>query len=309
MAVATRWMTRRLNVGFRGKIAVLGLAALANWTVQAAEFDCLIEPRRVVSINGPVEAVISVVRVDRGDSVRRGDVLVEFDAGLEKATAALTRHRADILSTIEARRARSDYATLKHGRREQLTKENFVSRQEVDEAEAEMRLSAAELREAQDNQRTSQLEHARAMEALRLRTLLSPVSGVVIERLMHPGEVSELGKKPILRIAEIDTLHVEVILPAQAYRQVSRGDVVSVRTEAGQGGPFNARVTVVDSVIDASSNTFGVRLELANADRRIPAGSRCRADFPKVTAGTLPGAPAPKLPVRAAPAAAQAASR
>lgn len=284
----------RLGLSMRRLCALLSLFAIASSAARAAEFDCLIEPRRVVSINGPVEAMITVVRVDRGDFVRRGDVLVEFDAGLERATAALTKHRAEILSTIEARKARNDYATLKHGRRVALTKENFVSRQEVDEAEAEMRLSAAELREAQDNQRTIQLEHARALEAVRLRTLLSPVSGVVIERLMHPGEVSELGKKPILRIAEIDTLHVEVILPAQAYRQVARGDVVSIRTEAGQSGPFPARVTVVDSVLDASSNTFGVRLELANADRRIPAGSRCRADFPKVTAA----APSPANTMR-----------
>ena len=41
-------------------------------------------------------------------------------------------------------------------------------------------------------------------------------------------------------------------------------------------------MSVVDSVLDPASGTFGVRLELANADQSIPAGIRCRVDFAKV---------------------------
>jgi multidrug efflux pump subunit AcrA (membrane-fusion protein) len=41
------------------------------------------------------------------------------------------------------------------------------------------------------------------------------------------------------------------------------------------GGSVAARVVVVDPVIDAASNTFGVRLLLPNPDTRIPAGIRC----------------------------------
>lgn len=255
---------------------------LAAAGAPAAEFDCMIEARRIVNVGAPLEALISAVHVDRGAVVRRGEVLVEFEAGVERATADLSRFRAEMQGSIEARKARVEFATLKHERRATLTAQNYISRQDLDEAEAEKRLSEAELREAQDNRRVAELEHRRATEALKQRTITSPVAGVVVERLMHPGEISELGRKPILKIAELGTLHVEAILPTEAYRQVTRGDAATVKLDAAIGGEYAARVTVVDRVLDAASGTFGVRLELANADRNVPAGVRCRVDLPQV---------------------------
>ena len=40
-----------------------------------------------------------------------------------------------------------------------------------------------------------------------------------------------------------------------------------------------ATVTAVDPVVDAASNTFGVRLELPNLDRAVPGGIRCEVSF------------------------------
>lgn len=287
----------------RMQLCTLLCTPLMAGLAHSAEFDCLIEARRTVVISGPVEALIAQVRVDRGDFVRKGDVLVEFESGVERATAELARQRSEIVSAIEARQARQEYAAAKLTRRQELTKQNFISQQDLEEAEAERRLTVAELKEARDNKRLAELEYRRAAELLRQRSLTSPISGVVVERLMHPGEVSELGKKPILKIADIDTLSVEVVLPLAAYRQIAKGDMASVRPEGPIGGQHDARVAVVDKVLDAASGTFGARLDLPNPKGAIPAGVRCRIDFPKVTApvpthGVKPAAAA----VNAAPA-------
>jgi RND family efflux transporter MFP subunit len=248
----------------------------------AAEFDCQVEARRVINIGAPLEALISAVRVDRGDAIRKGEVLVEFASGVEKAAADLARLRAETKSTVDARKARADYAIVKHERRTALVAQNYVSKQELDEAEAERRLTEAELREAHDNRRVAEVELRRATEVLRQRVLVSPVDGIVLERLMHPGEVNELGRKPILKIAEIGTLHVEAVLPSEAYRQVAKGDTATVRLDPAIGGSYPAKVVVVDPMLDAASGTFGVRLELAKGERGVPAGARCRIDLPKV---------------------------
>jgi RND family efflux transporter MFP subunit len=271
----------RASVPWRAFAVMMLLSGLAP-SLRAAEFDCLLEPRQVIAINGPVEALIADVKVERGDRVARGDVLVEFDSGMERASVELARYRAEMLGTIEARQVRHEHARLRHARRDELTQKEFVSRQEFEDSEAEMRLSEAELREAMDNQKLARLEYLRAVDALRLRSLLSPIDGVVTERLMNPGEVSEFGKSPILRLAEIGVLNVEVILPAAVYRLVAPGDEGVVRPEAPIGGEYSAAVTIVDHVIDAASGTFGVRLQLPNADHAIPAGFRCRVEFPKI---------------------------
>jgi len=258
------------------------VAVSLAWTAAAAaEFDCMIEPKRVVSISGPVEALIAGVRVERGDYVNRGDVLVEFDAGVERATAELAKARALMTSSVAARQAKYDHAVLRAARRGELSRQNYVSKQDFDEAEAERRLAEAELGEAKDNLRLADLDHRRASELLRQRSLRSPVTGIVIERLMHPGEISELGKKPILKLAEIDQLNVEVILPIVAYGTIAPGASADVRPEKPVGGTYAARVVVVDKVVDGSSGTFGVRLELPNPQRKLPAGVRCRIEFHK----------------------------
>lgn len=271
----------------------LALGTLSAASAAAAEFDCLIEAKRTIAISGPVEALIANVRVDRGDLVRKGDVLIEFDAGVERASAELARQRAELEGSIQAREARNEFAGIKAKRRRELVKENYISQQDADEAEAERRLAEAELREARDGKRLAELEHRRASELLRQRVLTSPVNGVVLERLMHPGEVSELGRKPILRIADISTLNVEVVLPLAAYRQVQRGDVALVRPEQPIGGQYEAKVVVVDRLLDPASGTFGARLDLPNAGSAIPAGVRCRVEFPKVSIAAKSGAPRP----------------
>jgi RND family efflux transporter MFP subunit len=283
-------------------VAALTSALLAPPVAGAAEFDCLMEPRRVVTISGSIEALITSVKVDRGDFVKKGDVIVEFESGVERASADLAKFRAEMQSEVEARKARQDYARAKYNRAMELTQKNFISRQELEEIQAERRLADAELREATDSRQLAALEHRRATEVVRLRSLRSPVSGVVVDRYMHPGEISEIGAKPILKLAEIDTLHVEVILPTPAFGQVAIGDVATVRPEAPIGGSHQAKVVVVDRVLDASSGTFGVRLELPNNDRALPAGARCRVEFTKVRAAGARTATAPARPAERRPA-------
>ena len=69
-------------------------------------------------------------------------------------------------------------------------------------------------------------------------------------------------------------LHVEVLLPAEAWSQVKVGLAGEVQPAIG-GGTHRARVAVVDRILDAGSGTFGVRLELPNPGHAIPAGTRC----------------------------------
>jgi hypothetical protein len=83
-----------------------------------------------------------------------------------------------------------------------------------------------------------------------------------------------------MRVAEIDPLNVEVILPASMYGSVQQGDRAEVSPET-PAGKFVARVRVVDRVINAASGTFGIRLELPNEKQLIPAGAKCRVKFLK----------------------------
>lgn len=264
-----------------GCVLMLALASAGALAAGSEEFDCVTEPSRTVEVRAAVEGLITAIHADRGDRVRSGQVLVELDAGREKSGAELARFRATMQGTIRSAASRLEYAKVKAQRNQQLHEERFVSAQERDEAATEQRLAEAELLETRDNQRVAELEYRRAGEELRLRTVLSPIDGVVVRRTLNPGELADNRdmERPILEIANVDVLHVEALLPLEAFRRVRVGQRATVVPEDPIGGRYEAEVSVVDAVIDTASGTFGVRLTLPNPRDGIPAGVKCRVSF------------------------------
>jgi|JI6StandDraft_1071083.scaffolds.fasta_scaffold04367_5 RND family efflux transporter MFP subunit len=252
----------------------------------AAEFNCLIEPRKVVELRSPSTGVVDRVDAERGQIVRAGQMVVSLDSGLERAALDIARHRATMEGAIKTGESRLEFSTLKLKRREELLAQKFVSAQDRDESNTEMRLAQSELLDARDNRRLAALEVRRSEEQIRLRSIRSPVTGVVIERNVHVGELADPGeqRKPLLRIADISTLYVEAVLPAEAYAHVRMGQRGQVRADLPVKINATAKVSVVDKVLDAASGTFGVRLELPNPQTEIPAGIACRVDLPDVPA-------------------------
>jgi RND family efflux transporter MFP subunit len=261
-------------------LTACAVAALLGSTANAAEYDCLIEARQQVEIRSPVEAVIESVQVQRGDLVKKGQIIATLESGPERAALEMARSRATMQGELRAAEARMNLAQKKMLRAEELYKQNFVSVNARDEAEAEFRFSTEQMRQAKENQKLAELEVQRSIEVLAMRTIKSPFSGVVVDVLQKPGEFSSTNlKDPIVKLAEVDPLYVEVILPVALYGKIKVGAQAVVLPEQPVGGRYSATVRVVDRVIDAASGTFGVRLELPNRNREIPAGARCRVRF------------------------------
>lgn len=130
-----------------------------------------------------------------------------------------------------------------------------------------------------NNRRLADLELQRTTAEVALRTIKSPVNGVVVERFMNPGEFPKQEK--ILKIAQIDPLRVEVYVPVAMFGKITVGMMAYVKPEPPLTGEYAAKVTVVDRVMDAASGTFGVRLELPNHELKLPAGLKCSVRFGK----------------------------
>lgn len=215
------------------------------------KFDCLLEPSKVVKISSSVPGVLGEVKVDRGDYVKKGQVLAILKSSVEKAAVDLTR-------------ARAEFTQRKAKRYEDLYKKNLISIHEKDELVTEAKAARMELKEAE--------------EILKLRTIRSPIDGIVIDRKNSPGEY--VGFKPIMILASMNPLNVEVIVPVERFGTIEKGVTALVYPGEPIGGEHMANVIIVDEVIDAASNTFGVRLELPNPDHKIPAGTDCKIFFP-----------------------------
>jgi len=242
----------------------------------AGALDCVIDPYEIIAVGSAVTGIIEAVHVERSEEVKAGEVLVELDSGVERAAVELARARAGMNGDIEAREANLDLGTQKRRRANNLFKKGALSLDLRQEANTEATIARLELKSAREDQRLARLQLAQAREALKRRSIRSPVDGVVIERLMSPGE--RVDEEPILTIAQIDPLRVEVILPAAMFGSVRPNSRAAVEVEFGDQVHV-AAVTIVDQIIHAASGTFGVQLELPNPDHAIPVGLHCQVQF------------------------------
>lgn len=244
---------------------------------QSEVFECMLEPHVVSEIGSQVEGIIEDIKVARGDFVEEGQVLVTLKADLEKAAVELARARAASKVAIRSGKVRHKFGERKYQRSMELLQKDFVSDFDMDQANTEKQLAELALEEARENHKIAQLELQRAIEMLEIRTIRSPLQGVVVEKYQAKGE--RVTEQPILQLAQIDPLNVEVILPVDMLGRITTGMQGRIRTEASDQKTHTGQVVVVDDIINAASGMFGVRLELPNPDREIPAGLRCQVTF------------------------------
>jgi RND family efflux transporter MFP subunit len=262
---------------FSMSLLMLALLVPCGGGLRAETFDCVIEPALVVEIASPSGGLIRQINVGRGDLVTKGQVLAELDAGIEETTVDLAREQADSTAEILAQRARLKLAESRADRTRSLVERNIAAQAELDEANASVEVALGEVSMSQMRQRLAAMELKRAEEVLRQRTIISPIDGVVIERMLYAGEFADQDR-PVVRIAQIDPLYVEVFMPISAYPGLVPGMSATVRPGPPVNGEYEARVTVIDKVFDAASSTFGLRATLPNPDLSIPAGNRCEIE-------------------------------
>jgi RND family efflux transporter MFP subunit len=231
------------------------VAGLVPWASaqgrDAGGYECLIEPHVDVSVSSAVTGVVRSVRAKRGASVKKGETLVSLVSGIETAAYELAKARAEFAERTNARNA-------------ELVEERLISSNEKDALETDALLARLEMREAK--------------EVLALRTIKSPITGVVAEVSIEAGEY--VDENEMLRVVQLDPLNVEVVVPVSLYGRIEQGSRGIVRPEAPFDREFEAEVVIVDRVVDAASGTFGLRLELANPKGALPAGLKCRVSFP-----------------------------
>jgi len=240
-------------------------------------FDCMIGPNKRIDIGSAITGLIAEIPVERSDYVEAGQVLAELESSVETAAVRVAQARADRRVDLASTQARRDLGERRRKRANELFVNDTLSLDLREEMETQATLSALELEQAREDRRVAELELQHSSASLARRTITSPVSGFVIERLMEPGEV--VDEETILRIAQVDPLRVEVILPSNWFGRVQPGNRARIVPEAPLDQPRVAEVAIVDRIIDGASGTFGVRLLLPNPDHDLPAGLRCRVEF------------------------------
>lgn len=197
--------------------------------------------RREMELSFRVPGVMTGLMVEAGDRIAAGQVL----ASLDPTGLAAAEQRA----AAELERLRRDYA-----RDKALFDKGFVSRQRLDDRASAVKAAEAGLTAAAFDRRWARL--------------VSPVSGVVLERVRQSGEVVQPGQT-VLRVAdESSPLIVRLPAPDREAARIRPGAAAQVRIDAG-APELVGRVARVGESADARSGAVEVEVELpAGADLR-----------------------------------------
>lgn len=271
-------------------VAVISLLpALSQAQQQAPQSQqalaCLIAPDEVVEVGSPVVGVLESVDVERGAMVTKGQVVARLSSSVERANRAVAMQRLKADSELQAAIVSQEFLKKRAERSESLLKQEYISAQAHDQVANESRVADRKVTAAREARSVLERELQLAEAQLAQRSIHSPVSGVVVERYLSGGERVE--EKPIVKIAAVDPLRVDVVMPAAMFFTVRRGMTAQVTSDLPGLGAMAATVQSLDRVIDAASSTFRMRLSLPNPGNRVPAGLRCKISLEASTqAGT-----------------------
>jgi RND family efflux transporter MFP subunit len=276
-------MDDRFTLAFQSLIlscAILATNCIAQ-TEEPFEADCLIEPTQQVAIGSPVTGVLDQVLVKRGAKVSKGQIIGTLMSSVEQAAVQLAQYKSEQTAALQLAERKQEFTKRKFERRQTMAAERLMPEQDSDDAESDYRLAEAELLVARESHQIALYEYRQQKAQLEQKTIRSPLSGVVVEQSAYPGEVVEPGgnSKPVLKLAQLDPLRVQVILPKQRFGKIVLGAKVDVMPENPISGKYKAKVKTVDRLLDAASGTFVVFLELPNPKLSIPAGVKCQAHF------------------------------
>ena len=172
-----------------------------------------------VELSSAASGTIEQVRVQPGQHVRQGELLLALDSSAARAAVAEARAEADRL-TLEANDAAAE---LK--RAEELYARTVTSTTELEAARLRQARAAALLAAAQ-----ARLERARRQ--LDETELKAPFDAIVLDRQAQPGQVVATACQPpaLITLARADELLAEAVIPASARARLKLGQAIGVST-------------------------------------------------------------------------------
>jgi len=244
-----------------------------------SDVDCVVQPGQIAALGSAVPGVLSKVNVNRSDYVSAGTVLAELESDVERASLQLANRLASLNTATRLRQLNADFGSRTLQRNQSLFQKASISKQTLDQVKTESMIAEMQVQQERENSEVAGIEVIRAKAVLNRRSVHAPFDGAIMERYKTVGEY--VADEPILQIASLDPLHVEVIVPISKLGVIESGmrGQVSMVVPGFDDQTFDAQVRRIDPVGDAASATYGVLLELPNPDLTIPSGVRCQVDF------------------------------
>ncbi len=256
-------------------VAVSTVAVAAETWPETYEATGTVRARTSTTISANLMGYVRQVRVQTGDRVHEGQMLVtldtrDLDASAMRAEAARDEVRTAVPeadSSVRAAKASLDLAQVTFNRIQDLFQKKSLSDQEFDEASAKLKAAQAawDMARAQRAQMDSKLAQAdqavRSSEVTRsYADITAPFAGIVVARSVEPGSLATPGA-PLLTLEREGAYRLEAAVDESHLAAIHTGQPVSVMLESVDR-TIEARVSEIVPSIDAASRAYTVKIDL-----------------------------------------------
>ncbi len=207
---------------------------------QEVTYTATVQPDKRNNISSSMPNRIKTIYVEVGDYVKKGQLLVDLDA-----------------SNIIQQKVQLDNIELEYNRAKELVAVGGASQQQLDQI-------------------TTQFEAAKTAynNLLENTKLLSPVNGVVTARNYDDGDMAQGA---ILTVMQINPVKIVINVSETEFTKVKVGMPINITLDVFGDEIFKGRVSLIYPTIDPMTRTFGVEVEIPNANNRIRPGMFARA--------------------------------
>ena len=245
-----------------------------------------LRPLAQAEVGSKTLGLLDAVLVDRGDRVKRGQLLAlvrpsDLPDQLVAARGALSQTQASAsLARKNAERA------------SQLAPGGIVSQQELQQSQAA--LATAEAQEA-----AAKAQVAAFATRLGETRIESPLDGVVTVRRLDPGALvgPTAGGTTILTVARVDVLRVFVTVNERDVHLVKLGQDAHVEVDALAGKSIKGTVARLAPTLDPATRTLDAEVQIDNAGGELKPGMFGRASIVVASHAGAPVAPATAVQV------------
>lgn len=269
-------------------VAGLGVAASAGWyaiqhgqkktpdqlyrlesvkkgdITQTVSANGTLNPIVLVNVGTQVSGTVTQLYVDFNDKVEKGQPLLELDRSL---LAAQARQSAAAIGNISAT---LELARANEARMKELFAQEYVSRQEFDQAVQARKSAEAQLAQARALADRDQVN-------LNYTTIRSPVSGIVVDRVVDRGQTvaASLQTPTLIKIAQdLSEMRIDSSFAEADIGRIREGQTVRFTVDAFPNRNFTGKVQQIRLNPTTTQNvvTYNVRVSLENPDHTLLPG-------------------------------------
>lgn len=234
------------------RLVYIVAAMLAVSCGTETEFDAqgTFEATEVVISSEAAGRILSF-NVEEGMRVEAGDVIAEIDSvqlhlqrsQLEAQLSALLNSRPDIQAQVAS--LREQIATLKVEQRriENMLRDGAATQKQKDDIDAQIRILESQLSATLSTLNTNTSTINSNAEAIRVQIaalddriakcrVLSPISGTLLVKYSHQGELATMGK-PLVKIADLNKIYLRAYFTSDQLSNIKLGDKVTVTADFG----------------------------------------------------------------------------